>query len=87
MPGTVFIRFANRDLAEAFVSELDETRCSGRTLECAHARQEMSIPPRSQWGKDLEIGKPRFKEDCWRMPVEAHRRGVNYWERPDPRDA
>ena len=86
LAGTVFIRFASRDLAEAFMEEFDHTRCSGRLLECNHARQEMSIPPRSQWGPDLELGKPRFKEDCWSMPPEANRPGVNFWERPDPRD-
>ena len=82
LSGTCFIRFASQDLCEAFCDEFHGTFCAGRRLECNQARSEMQILPRSQWSKTLELGKPRFKEDCWQMPAEAHRPGVYFHERP-----
>ena len=81
LTGTIFIRFANEELCEEFCDEFHGTRCAGRVLECLPAGQEMIIPPRSQWGRELRLGNPRFKEDCWQMLGESDRPGVMFHER------
>ena len=82
---TVFIRFASHEVCEAFCDEFDGTLCAGRRLECGEAHKDSVIPPRSQWDGQLMLNRPRFKEQCWSFPTEDYREGVEFVERPRPR--